>query len=56
MTTYYDEAGLQYLCEGYKKFFLHIGKYLRAMTTLLENGFPASKVMDAIRGPLVIRR
>jgi uncharacterized protein len=54
-TTYYDEPGLQYLCAGYKKFFLHIRKYLRAMATLLENGLPASRVMDAIDGPLVIK-
>jgi len=25
------------------------------MATLLENGLPASGVMDAIKGPLVIR-
>ncbi|HWR69177.1 MAG TPA: anaerobic sulfatase maturase [Desulfomonilia bacterium] len=49
------EPGLHYLCEGYKKFFLHIRKYLKAITTLLENGLPASKVMDAVKGPLVIR-
>ena len=55
-TTYYDEPGLQYLCAGYKKFFLHIRKYLRAMATLLENGLPASRVMEAIKGPLVIKR
>jgi uncharacterized protein len=54
--TYDDEPGLHYLCAGYKKFFLHIRKYLRAMTTLLENGLPASRVMDAVRGPLVIKR
>jgi len=54
-TTCYDEPGLQYLCAGYKKFFLHIRKYLRAMATLLENSLPASRVMDAIKGPLVIR-
>jgi uncharacterized protein len=54
--TYYDEPGLHYLCAGYKKFFLHIRKYLRAMTTLLENRLPASRVMEAIKGPLVIRR
>jgi uncharacterized protein len=53
--TYYGEPGLQYLCPGYKKFFMHIRKYLRAMATLLENGLPASRVMDAIKGPLVIR-
>jgi uncharacterized protein len=55
-TTHYDEPGLQYLCPGYKKFFLHIRKYLRAMTTLLENGLPASRIMEAVKGPLVIRR
>jgi len=54
-TTYHDEPGLQYLCPGYKKFFLHIRKYLRAMTTLLENGLPASRVMEAIKAPLVIK-
>jgi len=54
-TTYYSEPGLQYLCAGYKKFFLHIRKYLRAMATLLENGLPASRVMDAIKAPLVIK-
>jgi len=54
--TYYDEPGLHYLCAGYKKFFLHIRKYLRAMTTLLENGLPASYVMNAVKGPLVIKR
>ncbi len=53
--SHYDEPGLQYLCEGYKKFFLHIRRYLRAMATLLENGLPASRVMEAIKGPLVIR-
>jgi len=52
--TYNDEPGLHYLCEGYKKFFLHIRKYLRAMATLLEHGLPAARVMDAIRAPLVI--
>jgi len=53
--TYYNEPGLHYLCEGYKKFFLHIRKYLRAMTQLLENGLPASYIMDAVKGPLVIK-
>lgn len=52
--TYRDEPGLQYLCEGYKKFFMHIRKYLRVMGTLLEHGLPVSRVMDAVKGPLVI--
>lgn len=55
-TTYDDEPGLHYLCEGYRKFFLHIRKYCHAMTQLMENGLPASRIMDAFKGPLVIRR
>ena len=54
--TGYDEAGLHYLCPGYKKFFLHIRKYLRVMTQLLENNLPASYVMEAVKGPLVIKQ
>ena len=54
--TYYEEPGLHYLCAGYKRFLLHIRKYLKLMTTLLENGLPASLVMDALKGPLVIRQ
>jgi uncharacterized protein len=54
--AYDDEPGLQYLCEGYKKFFLHIRKYLNVITQLLENGLPASYVMKAVDGPLVIKR
>jgi uncharacterized protein len=53
--TYYKEPGLHYLCAGYKKFFSHIRKYLHAMTQLLENGLPASYVMDAVKGPLLIK-
>lgn len=54
-TTYYNEPGLHYLCEGYKKFFFHIRKYLHAMTQLLGSGLPASYIMDAAKGPLVIK-
>jgi uncharacterized protein len=54
--AYDGEPGLHYLCSGYRKFFLHIRKYLNAMTTLLENDLPASYVMEAVKGPLVIKR
>ncbi len=54
-TTCYGEPGLHYLCEGYKRFFLHIRKYLQAMTQLLANGLPASHIMEAVKGPLVIK-
>jgi uncharacterized protein len=55
MNTSLGEPGLHYLCRGYKKFFRHIRKYLRAMTQLLENGLPASLVMKAVQGPLVVK-
>ncbi len=54
-TSCYDEPGLHYLCAGYKMFFLHIRKYLKAMTTLLANELPASYIMDAVKGPLLIK-
>lgn len=49
------EPGLHYLCAGYRKFFRHIRKYLRAITQLLEQGYPASMVMQAVDRPLLIR-
>lgn len=53
-TTPDGEHGLHYLCAGYRKFFLHIRKYLHAMTQLLAHNLPASMVMKAIDGPLAI--
>lgn len=52
--TLTGEPGLHYLCEGYRSFFLHIRKYLRVMAQLLEHGYPASMVMDAVKGPLML--
>lgn len=49
------EPGLHYLCDGYKKFFRHIRRYMRAMGTLLENELPVSYVMEAVKGPLIIK-
>ncbi len=54
--TYHDEPGLHYLCAGYRKFFLHIRKYLHVMTQLLEHGQPVSLIMEALKGPLVITK
>ncbi len=42
------------LCEGYFYFFHQIEKYLQAITTLLANGYPASYVMQALDGPLIL--
>ena len=54
--THHDEPGLHYLCAGYRKFFRHIRKYLGLMAQLLANGLPASRVMTALQGPLVVAR
>jgi uncharacterized protein len=48
------EPGLHYLCAGYKKFFLHIRKYLNAMTVLLEHGLPASHIMQAVNNRIAV--
>lgn len=50
-----DEPGMNYLCKGYKKFFRHIHPYMKVMVQLLEHGIPAARVMDAIKGPLVVK-
>jgi len=55
VTTYYDEPGLHYLCKGYRKFFFHIRKYCHIITQLLEKGLPAAYIMEALKGPLVIK-
>jgi uncharacterized protein len=53
--TYDDEPDRYYLCEGYKKYFFYIRKYLHGITQLLENGLPASYIMEACKGPLAIK-
>ncbi|MDE5594294.1 MAG: anaerobic sulfatase-maturation protein [Muribaculaceae bacterium] len=44
-----DEAGLNYLCEGYRQFFDHSAPYFRFMAEELRNERPPSNVMEAIR-------
>jgi uncharacterized protein len=56
LNTPHGEPGLNYLCKAYKNYFRHINKYMRAMLQLIENDLPVSYIMDAIDGPLVIRR
>jgi len=43
------EEGLNWLCEGYKAFFLHIDPPMRWMAELLRAGRPAGLVMPLIR-------
>ncbi|HXA47714.1 MAG TPA: anaerobic sulfatase maturase [Burkholderiaceae bacterium] len=49
------EPGLNYLCGSYLKFFTHITKTMNAMARLLEHGQPASLIMEAIKGPLIVK-
>lgn len=48
------EPGLNYLCQGYKKYFRHIHPYMKVMVQLIENHLPAAKVKEVIKGPLVV--
>jgi uncharacterized protein len=43
------EEGLNYLCEGYKRFFIHSRPYLKKMVELWEGGEPIEKLMEAAR-------
>ncbi len=45
---------LNYLCAGYKMFYKHIGRYMKAMAKLIANGMPASRVMELSEGPIVV--
>ena len=53
-TSTFGEKNQYYLCQGNKKFYMHISKYLRGMAQLIENDLPVSMIMQAIEGPLVI--
>lgn len=52
--TYFGDPGLNYLCAGYKKFYLHTQKYMRAMAKLIELGLPCETIMQAIDHPVMI--
>jgi len=46
MRTPDGEAGLNYLCPAYKKFFHHIDPHMRAMGQLLHEGRAAAEIMN----------
>ena len=44
------EAGLNYLCSGYKSFFKHADRPMRIMAELIRRGQPADGVMPILAG------
>lgn len=48
------EPGLNYLCPGYKKYFRHLTPYMNAMAQLVSHKQPASLIMQAFSGPLIV--
>ncbi|MAF50348.1 MAG: anaerobic sulfatase maturase [Rhodospirillales bacterium] len=43
------EAGLNYLCPSYKRYFSHTGPYMRKMAELLNAGRPPAEIMKLSR-------
>ncbi|MGE5610200.1 MAG: anaerobic sulfatase maturase [Bacillota bacterium] len=43
------EAGVNYLCAGYKRFFHHIDPYMKTMAQLLRQHRPAAEIMPMLR-------
>ncbi len=42
------EAGLNYLCAGYQRFFRHVDPYMKTMTRLLEKKQPPAAIMQML--------
>ena len=51
ITTPDGEAGLNYLCAGYKQFFHHIGPAMKTMAGLLRRGRFADEIMQMQSAP-----
>jgi uncharacterized protein len=43
------EAGLNYLCAGFKRFFIHARPYLRDMAAFRRSGQPIERFMEVVR-------
>ena len=48
------EAGMNYLCPSYEKYFRHITPAMNALAKIIAAGYPASSVMQAFKGPLIL--
>lgn len=49
----YGNAGLNYLCKGYLKYFKHVAPYMDFMKKEYQNQRPPANVMDAIRNGML---
>jgi uncharacterized protein len=48
LTTPDGEPGLNYLCQGYKRFFTHIDPYMKTMANLLRNRRAPATIMQML--------
>jgi uncharacterized protein len=46
-----DEPGLNYLCEGYKRFFTHVGPAMQWMAAALQDERPPAGIMAEVPTP-----
>ena len=53
VTTASGEAGLNYLCKGYLKYFRHVHPYMKMMRKLIESGFSASLIKSVMKNPIL---
>lgn len=49
------ENGMNYLCPSYEKYFAHITQSMNALAQIVSNGLPASAIMEAFKGPLILK-
>ncbi|WP_044123378.1 anaerobic sulfatase-maturation protein [Hallella bergensis] len=49
----YGNAGLNYLCKGYLKYFRHVAPYMDFMKKEYQNQRPPANVMDAVRNGML---
>jgi uncharacterized protein len=49
------QPGMNYLCPSYEKYFRHITRAMNALAQIVGNGMPASAIMDAYKGPLILK-
>ncbi|GMU93238.1 MAG: anaerobic sulfatase maturase [Candidatus Hydrogenedentota bacterium] len=50
------EPGLSYLCEGYKRFYMHVAPYMQFMADELRAGRPPANIMHRVRQADLIER